>query len=286
MSSGIMAERDQIGDFTVYLEGHDGHRGNVLLRAFINKVYRVEIVLNKLERAYLTTGTRRTDFEIVNADKTNPTTLTLKPVPHVENYNPVPAFRWGMAQIAIVARGDAPDVRVTADIANDLVKLATPEGEDGYKAFWINGHSEQVRFDDDFLAKAIRLARQRTRDEAPATRWHVGASTGAIVGELRKVDDVDEERQFVIVPPAGAEQIVCTFPEALRDRLGAFLFKTVRVSGVLHYADASPFPFEVEATDIEQYPSREKRRTLSELRGVFAGAERRPPDWNILLNGR
>lgn len=281
-----MADRAQSGDFTVYLEGHDGHRGNVLLRAFISKVHRIEIVLNKLERAYLATGTRRTEFEIVAADKSNPTTLTLKPVPRVQNYNPTPAFRWGMAQIATVARGEMPDARVDADIANDFVKLATPEAEDGYKAFWINGHAEQVRFDEEFLARASRVARHRNRQEAPGHRWHVGASVGSIVGELRKVDDVDEERQFVIVPPAGAEAIVCTFPESLRDQLGAFLFKTVRVTGVLRYGEASPFPFQVDANGIEAHPVLAKRRSLSELRGVFAGKERRRVDWDTLLNGR
>lgn len=283
-----MADGEQSADFTVYLEGHDGHRGNVLLHAFVSKVHRIAMVLNKLERAYIDAGTRRTDFEIVDADKSNPTTLTLKPVPRVKAYNPTPAFRWGIAQIATVARGEMPDARVNAEIANDLVKLATPEGDDGYKAFWINGHSEQIRFDEEFLARAIRVARQRTKEEAPNDRWHTGASIGVIIGELRAVDDVDEERQFVIVPPAGADAITCTFPEAMRAEIGNYLFKTVRVRGVLHYNDTSPFPFRVDAEEngIEKYPPRAGRRSLSELRGVFAGKERLKPDWDSLLNGR
>jgi hypothetical protein len=283
-----VAENEQAADFTVYLEGHEGHRGNVLLHAFISKVHRIELVLNKLERAFIAVGTRRTEFEIVGADKRNPTTLTLKPVPRIKAYNPTPAFQWGMRQIATVARGEMPDARVNADIANDLVKLATPEGDDGFKAFWINGHSEQVRFDEEFLAHATRVAKQRTREEAPRDRWHTGASIGSIVGELRAVDDIEGERQFVIVPPAGADAITCTFPEAMRAEIGNYLFKLVRVTGILHYGDASPFPFKVEAREsgIENYPPRIRRRSLSELRGVFAGKERLRPDWDSLLNGR
>ena len=42
-----MAENEKTGDFTVYLEGHEGHRGNVLLRAFYTKLHRLELILNK-----------------------------------------------------------------------------------------------------------------------------------------------------------------------------------------------------------------------------------------------
>jgi hypothetical protein len=55
--------------FTVYLEGHEGHRGNVLAHAFIAKVQRLILVLNKMERAFIDSAFRQTDFEIVGADR-------------------------------------------------------------------------------------------------------------------------------------------------------------------------------------------------------------------------
>jgi hypothetical protein len=280
-----LTETRDTTDFTIYLEGHDGHRGNVLVHAFVGKVHRVVLVLNRLERAFIDSATRHTDFEIVGADKRNPTTLTLKPVPHVKAYDPKPAFDWAMHQLAAVARGDEPDERVRGEIAKDLVKLATKDSEDGYKAFWINGRAEAVKFDDDFLRNALALTKVRAADSS-STRWHTGSSIGSIVGQLRAVDDITDEREFVIVPPTGPTSVTCVFPESLRDTMGDYLFQMVRVEGTLHYGKESPFPYRVEAKEggIAAYPTRKARRTLEELRGVFEGKGRSEPDWGSLLN--
>lgn len=281
-----MAENPVKSGFTIYLEGHEGHQGNVLAHAFIAKVHRLILVLNKLERAFEDTPKRKTDFEIVGADKHNPTTLDLKPVPRTPAYNPNPALRWSIDQIQAVGKGEAPDERVRGEIAFDLVKLATKESEYDYRAFWINGHAKAVRFDDDYRENAYRVAKERVRLEAP-TRWHVGASLGSVVGDLRKVDALDAENEFVIVPPTGGV-IRCVFPDSMKEGIGAFLFKMVKARGVLHYNEESPFPYRVEVRDggLETYPPREGRRNMVQLRGVFAGAIQDRPNWDALLNGR
>ena len=283
-----MADRDKKGDVTVFLEGHEGHQGNVLLRAFYTKLHRLEIVLNKLERAYLRVSTRRTDFEIINAAKVNPTSLTLRITPHVINYNPIPAFEWGLAQIAIVGTGEAPDDRVTADIAEDLVTLSTKVVETDYRTFWINGQTDPVRFDEEYRQHAERIARQKKKEEEATTRWHTGAALGSIVGELKRVDDIDEASEFEIVPPVGPAAITCVFPASMRGRLGDYLFKRVRVKGTLHYKADSPFPYRLDVAEdgLELFAPQPRRRTLSQMRGVFAGIERDTPDWDGLLNDR
>lgn len=282
-----LAEKREKTGFTVYLEGHEGHQGNVLVHAFLGKVHRLVLVLNKLERAFIESSTRQTDFEIVDADKRNPTTLSLKPVPRVLSYNPIPALRWSIEQIEAVGQGQEPDARVGAEIASDLVKLAMRESEYGYKAFWINGHAQAVRFDEEYLANAQRVARERVRKEAP-NNWHVGASLGSIVGELKKVDDFDADNEFVVVPPTGPEFVKCVFPESMRAEMGKYLFKMVRVSGALHYGEDSPFPHRVVANEggIQLYPPTPRRRTFAEMRGMFADREPGTAAWSTLLNGR
>lgn len=182
----------------------------------------------------------------------------------------------------MVGKGEAPDPRVSSEIAYELVKLATKESEHGYKAFWINGHAEAVRFDENYRSNALLVARERVRLEAP-NKWHVGASHGSVVGELKRVDDLDADNEFVVVPPVGAARVRCTFPEHLRKEMGGYLFTTVRVTGLLHYGEEGPFPYMVEATDIEQM--RPRRRSFAELRGVFAQRARPTNDWGTLLNG-
>lgn len=274
-------------DFTVYLEGHEGHQGNVLAHAFVSKVQELILVLNKLERAFIATGTRQTDFEIIGADKRNPTTLTLKPVAKAKNYNPLPALEWSIEQIEAVSRGDMPDRRVRSDIANGLVKLATRQSEEAYTNFWINGHTAPVRFDADFLANATRIARQRALEDSP-TQWHEGAAVGEIVGELKKVDDLDVDNEFVLVPPTGADAIRCKFPESMKNEIGQYLFKVVRVKGTLHYGKLSPFPYLVDAHTggINLYPERKSKKTLLEMRGIFAGRKRDQLDWGSLLGSK
>lgn len=283
-----MAERTKAGDFTVYLEGHEVHQGNVLLRPFHKKLQRLELVLNKLERAYLSAATRRTDFEIVNAAKNNPTSLTLRIVPHVINYNPHPAFEWGVMQMAAVGRGENPDDRVTADIAEDLVELSTRDSEADYRAFWINGYTDAIRFDDQYRERAERLAREKKRKEQTGTPWHVGASAGSVVGELKMASDLDGERRIVLVPPAGPQEISCTFPESMKETISVYLFKMVRVSGVLHYDQRSPFAYQVDVAEsgINLLEPSDVPGGLAELRGVFSDTKRETPDWDSVLNGR
>lgn len=182
----------------------------------------------------------------------------------------------------IVGKGQVPDARVSSEIAYDLVKLATKDSEYGYKAFWINGHAEAVRFNEDYRIKALVVARERVRLEAP-NLWRTGVAQGSVVGELRKVDDLESNNLFVVVPPVGPERIVCTFPDSLRDQMGNYLFKVVRVTGNLHYSEESPFPVRVEASELAQVPPR--RKPMRDLRGVFAKQERVVTDWGNLLHG-
>lgn len=268
--------------FTVYLDGHEGHQGNVLAHAFLGKVRRLILVLNKLERAYVDSSTRQTDFEIVDADKVNPTFLALKPVPRVKSYNPVPVLNWSLAQIEAVGRGEEPDAKVGSEIAYDLVELSTRQRETEYKSFWINGATDPVRFNEEYRENALKIARQRAKAETP-TRWRVGVSVGTVVGELKKVDDLDADNLFVVVPPVGPPQVVCEFPSHLREEMGKHLFKIVRVTGRLHYGEESPFPFRVEATTIDQVQKR--RKSMRELRGIFAARDHATTDWGSVLDG-
>ena len=277
-----MTEKEGKGRFTIYLDGHAGHQGNVLAHAFLAKARGLILILNKLERAYIDSGVRQTDFEIVDADKSNPTTLSLKPVPRIKAYDPFPTLDWSLQQIEAVGSGVEPDEKVNSEIAYDLAKLAMKENETAYRSFWINGQAAPVRFDEDYWENARKLARKRAKEESP-NRWRVGVAEGTVVGELKKVDDLEGENEFVIVPPVGARRIVCTFSPDLREKMGNHLFKVVRVRGQLHYGEESPFPFRVDAYNIDVMLKR--RKAMKDLRGLFAGQDRVDAKWGAMLDG-
>ena len=271
--------------FTVYLEGHEGHQGNVLAHTFTSRIHKLILVFNKLERVHQDAGVKKTNFEIVGADRRNPTTLTLKPVPRVKNYSPAEAMDWGLEQLELIDNGLEPDERLKSGLLRDIAEMASESKDAGHKSFWINGHTDPIHFNEGFQLKALTVARKRAYEENP-TVWHSGKSVGEVIGALRRIDDLDVENEVVIVPKTGAETITCTFPDSMRDEIGKFWGKTVKVKGVLTYEDFSPHPQKVKIKEggVEAYPKTEQAVSFRDLQGLFAGKPKVEVEWDTLLD--
>lgn len=283
-----MSDAEKLGKhqgFTVYLEGDEGHRGNVLAHTFTYRIHKLILVFNKLERVHQDAGTKKTDFEIVAADKRNPTTLTLKPVPRVKNYSPAQAMDWGLEQLELIDSGKDPDDRINSGLLRDIAEMAAESKDRGHKAFWINGHADPIHFDEGFQIKALTVARKRAFEEAPNV-WHSGKSIGEVIGVLRRIDDLDVENEVIIVPKVGADAIRCTFPDSMRDQIGRFWGKTVKAKGVVSYEDYSPYPQRVKIYPggVEAYPDKPTTASFRELRGLFSGKNKPEIEWDSLLN--
>lgn len=207
-------------DLTLHIEGHPGHRGNPLAHALVEKLQKLLSALGQAERAFIDKRARQTDYEIVSAGKVNPTHLTLHPIPRRGHYDPLPAFDWTFEQIELVARGEKVDERVDAALARTLSEIAKKSHEEDYCNLWITVDDRKVVFDETFRIRSEAIANQKTEDERPQ-RWFAGISYGSVVGDLKEVADADGERQFVIIPPAGADRINCTFPESKREQIHA-----------------------------------------------------------------
>jgi len=266
------------------MEGHPGHRGNVLAHAFVTKLQRLLSALGQAERRFTERERRQTDYEISEASKTNPTRVTLHPVPRQKSYDPLPAFGWTYEQLERIAAGKPVDERVDSVLAQTLAEIAEKRREDDYTRFWISGNGTSIALDDQFQVRCQAVVRHRREIERAPT-WFKGVSYGSIVGDLRQVADIEGEHQFVIVPPAGAARIQCTFPESQRDKMRDYLWQTVRVNGRLTYDENSPFPTHVEMDTIERVSGEEPRPHLLELRGLFKGLSRDEHDFERMLDG-
>lgn len=271
---------------TVFLDGHEEHQGNVLTRAYISKLRKLLNVFARLERVYLDSQAKKTEFEIVGMEKYNPTTITLKPVPSAMRYNPIPAFDWGLGQLDNVGTEKPLDARIKSSLVREIAELSKVADDFSYKSFWINGTVEPIKFDEDYYMKALTLAKKMAEDEMPA-KWYVGVSKGEVVGRLLKIDDLGADHECYIVPPIGAEKIRCKFPESMEDKIGAHFSKMVRVSGDIHYTELSPHPDHVviKSGGIAPIEKAARNRPLRELRGLFAGAERNHVDIESLFGG-
>lgn len=271
-------------DLTLHIEGHPGHRGNALAHALSAKLRQLLSALGQAERRFAGRPYRMTDYEISGAGKTNPTHLTLHPVPRIAQYDPLPAFEWTMDQFERVASGRPVDDRVDAALARTLAEIAEKKREGDYKRLWISVNGLTVPLDDEFRAHSEALAARKFEIEKPP-RWFQGVAYGSVTGDLRQVADIEGEHQFVILPPVGAQRITCTFPEEKREKMREFLFRTVRVVGRLKYAESSPFPIEVEMEDIEPVSEFENPPHLLDLRGLFKGRRQSRDDLSGLLHG-
>ncbi|MCJ2053923.1 hypothetical protein [Methylobacterium sp. J-070] len=253
--------------FTIHVDGHPGHRGNVLAHALSAKLQRLLIALAQLERTFSGAGQRQTDYEIVAASKASPTRLVLKPVPKAANYDPLPAFNWTFEQLEKVATGGALDERVDATTAENLATLAEHRKEEDYSRFWLSIDGIDIPLDESFRDNSLRCAAEKRSKQADVA-WYEGDSFGSVTGTLRQIGDLEGAYSFVITPAVGAEQIACSFAESDRDKMGKYLFKNVRVHGKLRYKQSSPFPFSVEMREIELATDHECEH-LSDLRGLF-----------------
>lgn len=271
-------------DLTLHMEGHPGHRGNVLAHAFVAKLQRLLSAFGQAERRYNDKGHRQTDYEISEASKTNPTRVTLHPVPRQKNYDPLPAFGWTIEQLERIAAGNPTDERIDATFAETLADIAERRREEDYARLWISGNGTSIELNEQFKVRCQAVVARRREVEKPAT-WFEGVSYGSVVGDLLQVADIEGEHQFVIVPPAGAGRIECTFPAAQREKMRDYLWQTVRVAGRLHYKEKSPFPTHVEMEHIEHVSGTETPVHLLDLRGLFKGMHRGEHDLERLLNG-
>jgi hypothetical protein len=271
-------------DLIIHLEGHPGHRGNVIAHALVAKLQRFLSVLAQAGRCFSGQRQRQTEYEVSNARKTNPTEITLHPVPRQINYDPIPAFEWAFDQIERIASGHQVDDRIDDIFAQTLAEIAEKRKEGDYTKLWITKNGVSLTFDDEFRNRSQAIATQKRENQKPQ-RWFQGTAYGSVVGDLRQVADIEGEHQFVIIPPIGAPRIECTFPEDKREKMGEFLWRTVRVNGRLRYLENTPFPIHVEMEDIELVSELDNPPHLSDLRGLFKGKRRSRHDLGSLLNG-
>lgn len=270
-------------DITIHIEGHAGHRGNPLAHALVAKLRLLLTALARAERCYGERGKRSTDYEVIDVGKRNPAHFTLHPIPRVANYDPIPAFDWTIEQFERVASDREIDGRVDALLAKAFEEISNRVNDDDYSRLWLSANGQTIALDEQFHARSAALAATISERETIAP-WFSGVSYGSVVGDLREVSDIEGEHQFVIIPPLGAQRINCTFPERKRERMRDYLFRTVRVTGRITYAENSPFPVAIDMDDIEAASDFEKPQHLLELRGIFKDAAREREELSDFLD--
>lgn len=253
---------------TLTIVGAPEHRGHAMAHAFVEKVDRFLKTFGAFERAFLKARARQTDFEIVMAAHNSPLAMDFNPVPRVRNYQPDIAVLWTLEQWEKIANGQQPDPLVDDELIGDVAELASNPSPTDYQAFSVSFRARKIELDQRAEANA-RSLRAKALAERSRLPWRAGVSLGQMTGELRTVLDARNERQIVILPPVGPNQVRCVFPEQLRDRIKDYLFQFVRVHGLLHYNSESAFPHLIELDNIESLDVGRGRPHFLDGKGLF-----------------
>lgn len=267
-----MAKRAGQRRVTLTIEGAPEHRGHPMAHALVEKFDRFLKTFSGFERARIGKRARQTDFEVVLLEHNSPAEIGLNPVPRVPNYTPDPVVAWTLGQWEKISRGQRPDSDVDADLIADVAELSRVPENAEFNRFIVSYGRKRIEFNEKTERHALELQRALAAETRPLP-WMKGTSLGALTGELKTVLDAHNERQIILVPPVGPEFVQCNFTEALRELIRDNLFKFVRVTGTLHYAEKSPFPYLVDLSDIEPLGGEGERPHLSQGRGLFKDSQ-------------
>ena len=95
---------------------------------------------------------------------------------------------------------------------------------------------------------------------------------GSIVGSLDVIDVHKQRNLFRIYPVIGPSSVKCRFPQSMFSDAVAGIQHFVRITGDLHFKKSERFPHLVKVSKIEVLPERSPAASLSNLRGIAAGA--------------
>jgi hypothetical protein len=256
------------------IDGSEQRRGNIPVEAFLAKLRAFTVTLYAFERAFSKKDKRQIELEIVDLQRRSPGRVAMRVRTRDAGYPAEQAVAWAFEQIDNIQQGKLVDVSVPQSAIDTLVDLATfrnarlPE----LGVLRVSYGAQVIEINERLEARALAARAERVGDDR--LPWRPGVSRGSLFGELRGVMDVDGERQFFILPPSGPSKVQCVFTEELRAKMGDNIFKTVRVSGFLHYDGNSPYPVLMEATELDSV--KEPRGHFSDIRGIFRDME--PPE--------
>jgi hypothetical protein len=270
-----MAENDLI---RLVLEGSPDRHGNIPADIFLSKLRQFIATLYSFDRAFAKRDKRSIELEVVDLRRVNPAIVSFRPRPQVGGYDVQVAMDWTVEQLVHIHDQGRADIAVPQSALDNVVELARfgDKRRAPLSGLRVEYRGRVVQFDQKMEANALVLRSARAIDTG--TVWKAGVSKGSLFGELRGVMDMDGERQFYIVPPSGADRVLCIFPEEMRQQMIAHLFQLVRVNGYLRYDGATAFPYLVEAESIEGVTPMAPSQHFANLLGAFAGYERPEPE--------
>ncbi len=222
------------------IEGLDIDDGHVRLEVFASELQKLHTALGRAD-AHVSNGKRCSFFAVVGLSHSSPATIELEArvASNAMHDCRTSALSLLAGAIEAVQRGEFNE-NSDFELLNDIKELASPVGET-LKAARILIHDKQYPLTAT-LANAVKAV-QAEQEECITT----------VEGMLERVNVHDEANVFTIFPDVGPSRIKCRLPEYLTEKGIGAIRRRVAVSGVAKFRKFTPFPHEIEATQIEVY---------------------------------
>ncbi len=95
---------------------------------------------------------------------------------------------------------------------------------------------------------------------------------GSLTGKLEAIN-IHRKKRFTIYPTVGPRSVSCKFEETILTTAVSAFGKYVAVHGELKYRKRDRFPHEIDAREIEIYPSPNDLPSLFDMRGMLEGVQ-------------
>jgi len=103
------------------------------------------------------------------------------------------------------------------------------------------------------------------------------SGTTTIEGMLERINVHDDANLFTIYPDVGPQSVPCHFPLDQVETAVAAVKKRVAVSGIAKYRKLTPFPYQLNVSDIEIYDPEDALPSFDDLRGIAPDATENEP---------
>lgn len=243
---------------TLVIEGPERDGGHVRLDVFASQLRQLSKALSRADEI-VADGVRNSHFAVVGLSHSSPATVELEARVNKgkRDYRQqvVARLAW---EIDSVERGE---IRYDTDykLLADLRGLLAPIGSAVHSSLLkLNGSSFELT---SGLARKIEVQLEEHE-----------SCIGTVEGMLERINVHADANIFTIYPDVGPNSITCHFPEDQIEAAVSAVKRRVAVTGLIKYRKLTPFPYEINVSDIEIYDPEETLPSFDDLRGIAPDA--------------
>jgi hypothetical protein len=243
---------------TLVIEGPEKDGGHIRLEVFASQLRLLSKTLARADEV-VGQGTRNTHFAVVGLSHSSPATVELEQRVNRGKQDRRPQIvERVIREIESAERGE---IHVDTDykLLADLRGLIAPVG-DAIKSslLKLNGSSIELTAD---IAKKIDV--QLAEHESCIATFE---------GMLERINVHDDANIFTIYPDVGPNSVTCHFPVDYVETAVSAVKKRVAVTGLARYRKLTPYPYQIDVSDIEIYDPEDTLPSFDDIRGLAPNA--------------